>query len=427
MSRLTALFALILIVFSICADARDPKPMVGQNGVYSVKSFGAKGDGKTDDTEAFQKALNQAGKTGGIVFAPVGAYMIKGHLYFPPTVTLEGVFRAPACLWDTFKEVDIKSYKGTVLLAVEGRGNEEGRPFIFLHEDSCLKGLAIYYPEQDKKNPVPYPWCIWGDGDNVSIVDVLLVNPWQAVDFGSHPCGRHYIKGLYAQPIKTGIFVDACYDVGRIQDVHLYPFWDVELAQNYTEKNGTGFIFGKTDWQYVDNCFTIFFNVGFKFIANKAGPGNVVITNSGADGGPTAVLVEKTQGHAGIAFTNCQFMAGIEIKDTNYGPVKFTSCGFWGFPKSTTTHAKVSGHGQVTFNGCHFITWDCNNDGTPAILAEGGGLTVSSCDFMTDDKKQIVLGENVGAAVIMGNRMRGGIKVDNKSKGKVEMGLNVDQ
>jgi len=43
---------------------------------------------------------------------------------------------------------------------------------------------------------------------------------------------------------------------------------------------------------------------------------------------------------------------------------------------------------------------------------------------MNADKNQITLGENQKSAVIMGNLMRGGIKITNKSKGKVQIGLN---
>jgi polygalacturonase len=45
--------------------------------VYSVRDFGAKGDGKTDDTAAFQQALGAAGKAGGgIVYAPRGNFFL---------------------------------------------------------------------------------------------------------------------------------------------------------------------------------------------------------------------------------------------------------------------------------------------------------------------------------------------------------------
>ncbi len=45
----------------------------------SVKDFGAKGDGQTDDTAAFQRAI-QAGK-GKIVFVPPGKYVLRDILY----------------------------------------------------------------------------------------------------------------------------------------------------------------------------------------------------------------------------------------------------------------------------------------------------------------------------------------------------------
>lgn len=407
----------MLLVLSVSAGAQGLGGRMGEKGVHSVTSFGAKGDGTTDDTQAFQKALDAASKDGGgIVFVATGNYLIKGHLSIPDHVTLEGVFRAPT---------RSTQYKGSTLLAVEGKGNEEADPFLHLGTNSTLRGITVFYPEQDKENPVPYPWCVRGQGDNCSIVDVLLVNPWKAVDFGTFNCGRHLIRGLYSQPLKTGIFVDKCYDVGRIENVHLWPFWHIPLNK-FTEKNATAFIFGRTDWEFVSGCFCISYKIGFQFSDFGSGPGNVVISNSGSDVGPCAVLVENCQGHAGIAWTNGQIMAGVQIKDTNTGPVKFNNCGFWGV-SSTTSHAEIEGSGHVTFNACHFISWDQAGTDAPAISANGSGVTVTSCDFMDGGKKQVVLGEKVKAAVITSNRMRGGLRVENGSTGKVEMGMNVDQ
>jgi len=412
---LLALACVLLLASSVPGETAVP---VGQKGVYSVTSFGATGNGTTDDTAAFQKALDEAGKTGGIVFVPAGEYMIKGHLNVPMHVTLEGTLRAPGTL---------ASFKGSKLLAVEGRGSEQGKPFIFLNSAATVKGVVVFYPEQDKKEPVPYPWCIAGAEYDCAVIDVMLANPWNGVDFGSRGNGRHLIRGLYGHPLHTGIFVDHCFDVGRIEDVHLWPFWDIPLMKDFTIKNGTGLKFGRTDWEFVSGVFTIFFKTGFHFLAvGKSGPGNVVITSSGADLGPCAVLVEKCQPHSGLQFANCQFMAGIDVRESNKGPIKFTNCGFWGLPKETINHAKVLGNGHVTFNACHFTTWDAEKKGEPCIYSNGRALTVSSCDFVDSDKNQIVLGEKQQAAIIMGNLMRGGIKVTNKSKGKVEMGLNAE-
>jgi hypothetical protein len=46
--------------------------------VVNVKDRGAKGDGKTDDTAAIQKAIDAVADTGGTVYVPDGVYMVVG-------------------------------------------------------------------------------------------------------------------------------------------------------------------------------------------------------------------------------------------------------------------------------------------------------------------------------------------------------------
>src|ERR1700759_3196767 len=59
----------------------------------NVKSYGATGDASTDDTAAFQRALDAAYKAGGgMVYAPAGRYLFRGTLILPEGVTLRGSF-----------------------------------------------------------------------------------------------------------------------------------------------------------------------------------------------------------------------------------------------------------------------------------------------------------------------------------------------
>src|SRR5947209_7902818 len=61
--------------------------------IYDVRNYGAKGDGKSDDTAAFQHALDLAGEAGGgVVHAPRGNYLFAHHLSVPNGVTLEGIW-----------------------------------------------------------------------------------------------------------------------------------------------------------------------------------------------------------------------------------------------------------------------------------------------------------------------------------------------
>lgn len=49
-------------------------------GIINVKTFGAKGDGATDDTTAIQAAIDFVGTTGGVVYFPAGVYKTTASL-----------------------------------------------------------------------------------------------------------------------------------------------------------------------------------------------------------------------------------------------------------------------------------------------------------------------------------------------------------
>jgi len=168
----------------------------------------------------------------------------------------------------------------------------------------------------------------------------------------------------------------------------------------------------------------IFPKIGFHFVKTEAGPGNTVLTQCGADICPVAVQVDETQGHAGVAFSNSQFMATVVIGPENRGPVKFSNCGFWPIG-STKNQAVIEGKGTVTFTSCHFAGWGGDS---PAILVKSGSVIVNGCEFMAEGKKQIELGPGTVSAAIFGCRFRGGEKITNSAPAtaKVQIGLNVE-
>lgn len=387
----------------------------------SVLDFGAKGDGKADDTPAIQRALDSVGTSGGVAYLPAGRYRVDGVLNVPRSVALEGVFKSPS-------RTGIDG-GGSILLASAGHGSENGPPFITLGTNSTLKGLTVFYPEQTS-DIAAYPPTVQGNGDDCSLVDVLLINPYFGVDFATHPTGRHWIKSLYMQALRRGISVAECFDVGRIEDVHVWPFWRAgdPKIDAFTSSQGEAFVLARTDWEYMLNCFCIGYRTGYRFTASKSGPGNVILTQCGSDEGPqsTSVLVEQTQGHAGVSFVNGQFMGKthVEVRPENTGPVKFTACGFWGMQGVTGSVAQLSGHGQVSFENCHFIGWaQAGDPNTPAIVAENGGLSLVGCDFMDLGKSQARIGPGVPATIVA-NRLRGGAKIDNQAGDLAQIGLN---
>lgn len=65
--------------------------------LFSVKDYGALGDGSTDDTAAIQATLDAA-PDGGTVYLPVGTYAISGELSVPTKVDLLGAGKHAAVL-----------------------------------------------------------------------------------------------------------------------------------------------------------------------------------------------------------------------------------------------------------------------------------------------------------------------------------------
>ena len=401
-------------------------------GFWNVRDLGAKGDGTADDTPAFQRALDAAAKAGGgIVHAPAGRYLFKGNLEVPTSVTLEGSFRSvPAHNGIRDAGLPKPGDDGTTLLVTAGKGQETGKPFLSLTTNSTVKGLVIYYPEQDPNaTPVAYPWAIAMRGKNPAVLDVELLNPYQAIDATENE--RHNIRNVHGQPLRRGILVDQVYDIGRIENVHFNPWWSCSAAVvKFMVTQAEGFILGKTDWEYMANCFSIIYHTGFRFTQFKHGPGNVVLTQCGHDIAPVAVRVEASQQHAGIAFSNSQFMGAIEVAESNAGPVKFSNCGFWGVGPGdfqnpgTATMATLAGSGHVTFHGCHFTWWDRKGEGAPCIRARCQGLTLMACDFM-EPNAHLDLDAAVKAGILVGNRFRGGAKIANRATG-LQIGLNVE-
>src|SRR5450755_1224167 len=62
--------------------------------VLNVRQFGAKGDGKSDDTKSIQRTIDTAAERGGAVFLPPGVYR-STELQMRPHVSITGI---PA--WD---------------------------------------------------------------------------------------------------------------------------------------------------------------------------------------------------------------------------------------------------------------------------------------------------------------------------------------
>jgi len=398
---------------------------------YSVLDFGAKADGKTDDTVAVQKALDAAAQAGGgVVYAPRGNYFFAGHLEVGRGVALEGAWQSvPSHPGLRNDRAPKPTDGGTTFLITENTGNEQGAPFIKLSDNSTLKGVVLFYPGQiDNDVPHPYPYAIAMRGDNAAVLQVELLNPYNGID-AAH-AGRHLIRDVQGQPLRRGIFVDAIYDIGRIEDVHFNPWWSMKPKLfEWQESNGEAFIFARSDWEYVFNTFCFGYKVGYKFIKTQVGVCNGNFLGIGADDCFTAVDVEDSARY-GLLISNGEFTSFhgpdptmVQVGTDNTGTVRFQNCAFWG---PCNQIAKIAGRGTVGFSDCTFVQWDRNREGRHAIQAESGNLIVNGCEFQ-EDKPQVELGEKVRRATISANIITGPLRITNHSQHKVVISNNADE
>jgi hypothetical protein len=415
-----------LLVFQACSGKQT---QAARSDHFNVRDFGAVGDGKTDDTRSFQKALDAADEHGGgVVNAPRGNYFFAGHLNVPNAVSLAGLWESvPAHNGLRDPGLPKPTDDGTTFLVTEGAGREDGAAFITLNTNSTLKGVVLYYPEQSADDiPKPYPWAIAMRGKNPAVLAVEMLNPYNGIEATQNE--RHLIRDVHGQPLRRGITVDSIYDIGRIENVHFNPWWSVgPKLLEWQMANGEAFIFGRSDWQYVFNTFCFGYNVGYKFIRSQAGVCNGNFLGIGADNCRTALVVEDCAPY-GLLITNGEFVSFqgpdptmVEVRETNRGSVRFVNGAFWG---PCNQIARIAGTGTVGFSDCTFVEWGGEQGSRPAVQARAGTLLVRGCEFR-QDRPQVELGKDVARAIIAENILTGRERIINRSKGNVRIERNV--
>lgn len=382
--------------------------------VLNVMDFGAVPNGTTDNTTAFTSAFAAAmAAGGGVVNVPTGKFRLDGTITVPAGVSLEGIWKAPSRA--------IPYTGGTTLLTTANQGNAAGTPFITMQARSALRGIAIYYPNQVMTNPpVAFPWTIRGAGDEITVVNVMIVNPYQAVDLGTNPGNRHRVEGLYGQALYRGLYLDQSSD-WRLENIHFWPFYD--LANNgtwtATRTNGIAYQFGNVRNGAALNLFSIFYKIGFEFDDYGHGAGTGTFTNMYPDVGPTGWQFNKVAAE-GVTVYNGLTMSTAEVGPNNTGPVTFRASGFMGSNNLsangfvTLYQANLQGTGPVSFDSCHFGGWDEGvTKGQHCIIANCPTLLVTGCEFIDSrgDRKDIQLGAVVRSADIVGNRAENGFQI----------------
>lgn len=359
-------------------------------GSIVITDFGAVGDSKTDCTAAIQRAIDKAAVDGSRVLIPAGNFLVKGSLILRKNVSLIGVIAgnlAPGEL------------AGSVIWATGGRDHEDAPPLCQMESSTTVQGIAVFYPEQQVSDIHPYPWTFALDTphpteqtrifDN-TIRDITLINSYNGIKVGPTDNGRHRVYDVVGCTLRRGIWADHVRDIGRIENIHLHCVYWADQRNggswnpvfDYMQKNLEGFVFGRSDWEYVSNTFVFPAKIGYRFIQTANGSCNGQFSGIGADATEVALQADAIQ-HMGLLVTNGEFNSHLSgdsiellVTDGCKGNLRFVNCGFWGPVKH---NAVIRGDVTASFSDCYF----CNNHATEeySIVAERGKLQVNNCTF----------------------------------------------
>ena len=381
----------------------------------NVLQFGANGNGKVDNTLAFQAALNYASSHKiGEVDVPSGNFLFQGQIVIPVGVALKGTWQyVPSHPGLRDQGAPRPNEGGSTFLVEFGRGLSynplgkaiTGQAFLNLNSNSLVEGIVIDYPQQVTQfAPIPYPFSISIRGNNAAVKNVELLNSYDGIDATN--CARFFIRNVDGQPIHRGVVVDAIYDIGRIENVHFNPWFSFETpVYKWEMKHGVAFVFGRSDWQYCTNTFCFGYRVGYQFVATKNGSCNGNFLGIGADNCTNAVDVRECAPY-GLLITNGEFTSfkgknptEVLVEKSNSGVIHFTNCSFWG-PSYQIAH--IDGQGTVNFADCTFCDWDSKHLGLPAINVVGGKIIIHDCEFQKKGK-DILVGPAVKSSAIHDN------------------------
>lgn len=346
--------------------------------VLSVKDFGAVGDGIKDDTEAIQAAITYAGLRGRALYAPAGRYRCTSTLVSTRGFTLYGdhpINKAPGGAdfgggsWLYFDH----GGKGLSLDGINGH-----------YTDTTLRSIGTYRNQPAPAanwapNPHDYDIYAFGCAD-ITIDDVLLLNPTKGIGlFGdpAHGAGRMNLYHVRMQAFQIGVMIDATYDVTRIDNLHVWPFWRDDMrVHTYCMNNLDAIYMLRNDNPLMTNVFTIFARAGLRIGQGaNGGTSKIHLVNADLDRGVVGIWVDATvTGGTTGQFENITHQGEPGVPGSKGLLVQGNNCQlqFGSFDSAYCHHnaVRVEGSGnKITFSAAKATAFDRSGAGFPAFEA----------------------------------------------------------
>lgn len=270
--------------------------------MYSIVDFGAKADGKTLATAAFQAAITECAKNGGgTVVVPAGIYLtgpiemqsnINLHVEAGAVIKFSNNLDDFPVITARWEGADVSSYmplvygKGLENISVTGRGTLDGQGAFWWHKkwdiarprlisfveskDILIEGIKLINSPAWTVNPV--------ECENIVIDKVTVINPSNSNN-------------------TDGLNPDSCKNV-RISNCHVDVGDDCITLKSGTEKNPKRI---PCENITVTNCTMVHGHGGVVIGSEMSGDvRNVVISNCIFQGTDRGIRIKSRRGRGGV-------------------------------------------------------------------------------------------------------------------------------
>lgn len=402
--------------------AVQPKPATDALFVATDAPYNADRNGSADASAAIQQALDAAAAAGGgTVYLPAGIYRVDSPIDVPTGVELRGSWDVPHHTIGG----------GTVLFTAYGENPGADTPaLITLESGAGVRGLSVYYDQQDWNQVKPYAWTIQGKGHGVYAIDTTLINPYRGIDFGTYDTSGHYIDYVAGSPLKEGIFLGGGATGGFMRNVQFNPHYfgrnnypnhpstdaDSNAVWNYQKENLDAFHIGDVKGETIFNTFVYGSQYGIHFASQGSGGPEAVVIGHGTDGSKKGVYIEDASGN-GLSFVNTELVSlsttdkvCITAADGFDSTARFFNTSMWG----DTTRSVDVYSGNVRIQQANFTTV-----GEKGINALGGDTALYDSYFQQPRTTHVYASPDIEKLVVTNNLFKGGMQLVNEAGVKV--------